>query len=57
MTAAPDYPGSEFFIGGRIVKEMSDEKLDLLRTQGVTLDRDPRRLLETVAAKALGGTR
>ena len=57
VTAAPDYPGSEFFIGGRIVKEMSDEKLDLLRTQGVTLDRDPRRLLETVAAKALGGTR
>ncbi|MCA9047316.1 MAG: hypothetical protein KDA89_01220 [Planctomycetaceae bacterium] len=56
MTASPDYPGSEFFIGGRIVREMSDEKIERLRAQGVTLDRDPRRLLETVAAKALGGS-
>jgi CRISPR-associated protein Cst2 len=52
---APDYPGSEFYIGGRIVREMSDEQLGRLRQQGVTLDRDPRRLLETVANIALQG--
>jgi CRISPR-associated protein Cst2 len=56
MTAAPDYPGSEFYIGGRIVKEMADDKVEQLRAQGVTVDRDPRRLIETVAAMALGGS-
>jgi hypothetical protein len=34
---------------------MSDEQLGRLRQQGVTLDRDPRRLLETVANIALQG--
>lgn len=55
LTDAPDYPGSEFYIGGRIVREMTDDKVERLRKQGVTLDRDPRRLLETVANIALQG--
>jgi len=51
----PDYPGSEFYLGGKLVKEMPAEKIDQLRSRGVTLERDPRRLLEIVADKALGG--
>ncbi len=52
---APDYTGSEFYIGGRIVKDMSDDTISRLKAHGVTLDRDPRRLLETVTEKALAG--
>lgn len=51
----PDYPGKEFYIGGNIVKEMTADESAKLVTQGVTLDRDPRRLLDTVAEKFLGG--
>jgi len=51
----PDYPGSEFFIGGKIVKDMADDQVKKLTTLGVTLDRDPRRLLVSVADKFLGG--
>jgi len=49
-----DYPGKEFFIGGKIVKDMSDAQAAELTALGVTLDRDPRRLLETVAHTFLG---
>ena len=49
----PDYVGSEFFLGGRLVKEMDTATLDKLTSRGVTLDRDPRRLLDNVAEKAL----
>lgn len=51
----PDYPGDEFYIGGKIVKDMKSEQAEKLRGRGVTLDRDPRRLLATVADKFLGG--
>jgi len=51
----PDYPGSEFYIGGKIVKDMKPEQVNALKAQGVTLDRDPRALLVTVAEKFLGG--
>ncbi len=51
----PDYPGAEFYIGGKIVKELSDADAKKLTDLKVTLDRDPRRLLETVADKFLGG--
>ena len=51
----PDYPGAEFYLGGKIVKDMDAEQLDRLGKAGVTLDRDPRRLLATVATKFLGG--
>lgn len=49
----PDYVGSEFYLGGRMVKEMDSSIIDKLKSHGVTLDRDPRRLLEAVATKAL----
>ena len=49
----PDFVGSEFYLGGRLVKEMDAATLDKLTERGVTLDRDPRRLLETVTEKAL----
>ncbi len=50
-----DYPGSEFYIGGKIVKDMADDEQKKLTALGVTLDRDPRRLLDAVAAQFLGG--
>lgn len=51
---AADYPGNEFYLGGKIVKEMNADVAKRLEERGVTLDRDPRRLLETVADKFLG---
>lgn len=48
----PDYPGKEFYVGGKIVKEMPEEKQEQLKAKGVTLDRDPRRLLKSVGEKA-----
>lgn len=50
----PDYPGSEFFLGGLLVKSMTAAQLDNLKAAGVTLERDPRKLIETVASKFLG---
>jgi CRISPR-associated protein Cst2 len=50
-----DYPGNEFYLGGKIVKDMADELQQKLRAKKVTLDRDPRKLLQTIADKALGG--
>jgi CRISPR-associated protein Cst2 len=50
----PDYPGKEFYIGGKIVKDMTDDQLKALTDLGVSLDRDPRRLLATVAEASLG---
>ncbi len=47
-----DYPGKEFHIGGKIVKEMDAKQAESLKAQGVTLDRDPRRLLAAVGEKA-----
>lgn len=50
-----DYPGNEFYLGGEIVKRgLSEKQLEDLKAKGVTLDRDPRRLLATVATTALG---
>ena len=51
----PDYPGSEFYIGGKIVKDMSDGDIKKLESRGVTLDRDPRRLIEVLSEKFVGG--
>lgn len=51
----PDYPGGEFYLGGRIVKDMDDDKVTQLRKAGVTMERDPRRLLTVVSDKAMGG--
>jgi CRISPR-associated protein Cst2 len=51
----PDYPGSEFYIGGKIVKDMSEGDITRLKSRGVTLDRDPRRLIEVLSEKFIGG--
>jgi CRISPR-associated protein Cst2 len=51
----PDYPGNEFYLGGLLVKDMPADRQEKLRAKGVTLDREPRRLLQLVADKALGG--
>jgi CRISPR-associated protein Cst2 len=50
-----DYPGNEFYVGGKIVKEMPADTSAKLAERGVTLDRNPRRLLEAVATAFLGG--
>jgi CRISPR-associated protein Cst2 len=51
----PDYPGKEFYLGGRLVKDMPEERRQKLAERGVTLERDPRGLLGVIAEKALGG--
>jgi CRISPR-associated protein Cst2 len=51
-----DYPAREFYLGGEIVKRGPlVEKAETLSKAGVTLERDPRKLLQIVADKALGG--
>ncbi len=42
----------EFFIGGKIVKDMDPKQSKALTDQGVRLDRDPRRLLASVGDMA-----
>ena len=49
-----DYPADEFFIGGKIVKDMSEESTQALEKQKVTLDRSAQRLITTVTEKILG---
>lgn len=48
---AGDYPGNEFYLGGKLVKDMEEATQKALQEKGVTLDRNPQRLLETVANK------
>jgi CRISPR-associated protein Cst2 len=48
-------PAREFYLGGKLVRQMSDDVSAKLTGAGVTLDRDPRRLLKIVADKGLGG--
>jgi CRISPR-associated protein Cst2 len=51
-----DYPGKEFFLGGELVKRgIPEDKQEMLRKLDVKLERDPRRVLEIVADRALGG--
>lgn len=56
LRADSTLPGGEFYLGGKIVRQLGDDVRAKLEAAGVTLDRDPRRLLQTVADKALGGT-
>lgn len=51
----PDYAGKEFYFGGKLVKDMDEKSQADLKKAGVTLERDPRKLLDVVATKALGG--
>lgn len=47
-----DFPGSEFYLGGVIVKEMDDEQFRKLEDKGVTLERSPQKLLQKAADAA-----
>jgi CRISPR-associated protein Cst2 len=49
-----DFTGreAEFHLGGKIVKEMTADEIKALEAKGVTLNRDPRKLLEIVGQKA-----
>lgn len=49
-----DYAGAEFHLGGKVVRDMDEHTARLLKDKSVTLDRNPQRLLATVAEKALG---
>jgi CRISPR-associated protein Cst2 len=53
IKSSPDYPPGEFYLGGKLVKDMPEEKRKRLKALGVTLERDPRKLLENVAEIAL----
>lgn len=46
-----DYPGAEFYMGGKVVKDLDEAITKDLKTKGVELDRSPQRLLETVGKK------
>lgn len=47
-----DYPGDEFYFGGKIVKDMGESDIEKLEKKGAVLDRNPQRLLELVGQKA-----
>jgi CRISPR-associated protein Cst2 len=51
-----DYPGGEFFIGGKIVKDMEEGVRNNLEAKGTTLGRNTQRLLETVCDKIFDST-
>jgi len=48
---AGDYPGNEFHLGGKLVKDMDEKTKKDLEAKGVILDRNPQRLLDALAAK------
>jgi len=47
-----DYPGAEFYIGGKIIKEMSVDKQEALEGKGAHLYRNSQDLLKEVGRKA-----
>jgi CRISPR-associated protein Cst2 len=47
----PDYPASEFYLGGKIVKDMDESIFIALQNKGVHMDRNPQRLLAQIAAE------
>lgn len=50
-----DYPGEEFYFGGKIVKDMNESDMKELKGRGVNLDRSPQRLLEGLSEKIFDG--
>ena len=48
-------PGNQFYLAGQLVRELPGEVKGKLTSRGVTLDADPRRLLNTVADTFLKG--
>ncbi len=51
-----DLGGRDFWIGGEIVRGMSDVEKTRLKGEGVRLFENPQRLLETIGAAAFGET-
>lgn len=51
-----DLAGRDFWIGGEIVRGMSDVEKTRLKGEGVRLFENPQRLLETIGAAAFGET-
>ena len=52
-----DYPANEFYFGGELVKRDINEKMQTeLKAKGVKLERDPRKLLEIVAAEFMSNS-
>jgi CRISPR-associated protein Cst2 len=49
-----DYAGSEFYLGGKLVKDFDETTSKALSDKEVHLDRSPQRLLETVATAGFG---
>lgn len=49
---AGDFPGEEFFLGGRLVKDLDEAAAAALREKKVTLERSAQRLLELAGEKA-----
>ena len=47
----PDFPGNEFFLGGKVVKDLPENEHNALKKAGITLDRSPQRLLKTIAGE------
>jgi CRISPR-associated protein Cst2 len=47
-----DYPGTEFHLGGKIVKDLDAATYQKLQEKGAALDRSPQRLIEAIAEKA-----
>ncbi len=48
---AGDYSAEEFFLGGKLVKDMTEATRTRLEGMGVNLERNPQRLLATVAER------
>ena len=48
-----DYPGEEFFIGGKIIKDMIEANIEKLKKKKVTLNRSTQRLIDTVIDQIL----
>jgi CRISPR-associated protein Cst2 len=47
-----DYPAGEFYLGGKIVKDMESARVKELKDRGVSLERDPRKTLAIAGEKA-----
>jgi CRISPR-associated protein Cst2 len=47
-----DYAGSEFYLGGKLVKDLSEETIKALTAKGAKLYRSPQKLLEQVSVDA-----
>lgn len=48
-----DYPGTEFFLGGKVVRDLPTDVSGALTEKGATLQRSPQTLLDTVTNKGL----